>query len=230
MIEHITYAVKASVFGNNNNLAMWKNFLNAIQSAYTWNDKTSVVESSSASYPQAYKETYGKYYFLENSYLSLDLYAKNSDYLGINIVTPNGAKRIGFNSEYCTLSIGKTSKGICICAYSGGNVNTRDPHFYNLYVGEITLLDGTTTKGCIYVNDNNSYIVATDKGISEESAFVSTIDNTRKAQLVAAADSTTGAIFNDIYMMFNTPLQYNKMKILGTGKTFLLGKSLCLAD
>lgn len=230
MIKHTTYAVKASVFGSNNNLAMWKNFLKAIQSAYTWSDKTSVVENSSASYPQAYKETYGKYYFSENSYLSLDLYAKNSDYLGINIVTPNGAKRVGFNAEYCTLSIGKTSKGICICAYSGGNVNTRDSHFYNIYVGEVTHLDGTTTKGCIYVNDDNSYIVATDKGISEESAFVSTIDNTRKAQLVAAADSTTGAIFNDIYMMFNTPLQYNKMKILGTGKTFLLGKSLCLAD
>ena len=75
-----------------------------------------------------------------------------------------------------------------------------------------------------------SDLVAIGKGISEESAFVSTIDNTRKAQLVAAADSTTGAIFNDTYMMFNTPLQYNKMKILGTGKTFLLGKSLCLAD
>lgn len=230
MIEHTTCAVKESVYGNNNNLAMWKNFLRAIQSAYTWNDKTSVVESSSASYPQAYKETYGKYYFSENSYLLLDLYASNSDYLGINIVTPNGAKRVWFNREYCTLSIGKTSKGICICAYSGESGNTRDPHFYNIYVGEVTHLDGTTTKGCIYVNDDNSYIVATDKGISEESAFVSTIDNTRKAQLVAAADSTTGAIFNDIYMMFNTPLQYNKMKILGTGKIFLLGKSLCLAD
>lgn len=36
MIEHTTYAVKASVFGNNDSLAMWKNFLNAIQSAYTW--------------------------------------------------------------------------------------------------------------------------------------------------------------------------------------------------
>ena len=229
MIEHTTYAVKASVFGNNNNLAMWKNFLNAIQSAYTWGDKTSVESSSSASYPQAYKETYGKYYFSENSYFSLDMYAYSA-YLGINIAVPSGTKRVEFYPDYCTLSIGKTSKGVCICAYSGEKANTRDPHFYNLYVGEVTHLDGTTTKGCIYVNDDNSYIVATDKGISEESTFVSTIDNTRKAQLVAAADSTTGAIFNDTYMMFNTPLQYNKMKILGTGKTFLLGKSLCLAD
>ena len=55
MIKHTTYAVRESVYGSNNNLAMWKNFLSAIQSAYTWSDKTTVVENSSASYPQAYK-------------------------------------------------------------------------------------------------------------------------------------------------------------------------------
>lgn len=229
MIEHTTYAVKASVFGNNNRLAMWKNFLNAIQSAYTWGDKTSVVESSSASYPQAYKETYGKYYFSENSYFSLDMYAKNSAYLGINIAVPSGTKRVEFNAEYCTLSIGKTSKGICICAYSGSN-GSRDPHFYNLYVGELTLLDGTLTKGCIYVNDDNSYIVATDKGISEESAFIASIDNAKKAYLAPATDSTNGGIFKNIYMMFSSPIQYNKMKIADTGTKYLCGKAMCLAD
>lgn len=230
MIEHITCAVKASVYGSNDNLAMWKNFLNAIQSAYTWSDKTSVVESSSAIYPQAYKETYGKYYFSENSYLSLDLYANNSDYLGINIVTPSGTKRVGFNTQYCTLSIGKTSKGVCICAYSGGNVNTRDPRFYNLYIGEIALLDGTTTKGCIYVADDNSYVVATDSGISEEATFTAGIDNTKKAYLVPVTDSTTGAIFSDVYMMIKAPLQYNIMKIVDTDKKYLCGKAICLAD
>lgn len=230
MIEHITCAVKASVYGNSDNLAMWKNFLNAIQSAYTWSDKTSVVESSSTIYPQAYKETYGKYYFSENSYLSLDLYANNSAYLGINIVTPSGTKRVGFNMQYCTLSIGKTSKGVCICAYSGENVNTRDPHFYNLYIGEIALLDGTTTKGCIYVADDNSYVVATDSGISEEATFTAGIDNTKKAYLVPVTDSTTGAIFSDVYMMIKAPLQYNIMKIVDTDKKYLCGKAICLAD
>ena len=48
----------------------------------------------------------------------------------------------------------------------------------------------------------------------------------QKSTTCAAADSTIGAIFNDTYMIFNTSLQYNKMKILGTGKIFLLGKSL----
>lgn len=230
MIEHITYAVKASVYGNNDNLAMWKTFLKSVQSAYVWNDKTSVAESSSASYPQAYRETYGKYYFSENSYFSLDLYATNSGYLGINIAVPSGTKRVEFDTQYCTLSVGKTNKGVCICAYSGGNVNTRDPHFYNLYVGEIALLDGTTTKGCIYTADDNSYIVATDKGISEESTFVSSINNNKKVYLAPVTDSINGGIFKDIYMMFSSPIQYNKMKIADTGNKYLCGNAICLAD
>lgn len=230
MIEHTTCAVKASVYGNSDNLAMWKNFLNAIQSAYTWGDKTGVVESSSASYPQAYRETYGKYYFSENSYFSLDMYATNSAYLGINIAVPSGTKRVEFNTQYCTLSIGKTSKGVCICAYSGSTAPSRDPHFYNLYVGEITLLDGTTAKGCIYVADDNSYIVATDNGISEEAMFTAGVDNTKKAYLVPVTDSTTGAIFSDVYMMIKAPLQYNIMKIVDTDKKYLCGKAMCMAD
>lgn len=198
---------------------------NAILEAYPWKPGSDVTVVSNDM-----TLTYAVYYFTADSYIKISNYVPHNQAVKIEIVTPNGTKTVKLDDCYYTFSLGKTSKGICICAYSGGNVNTRDPHFYNIYVGEVTHLDGTTTKGCIYVNDDNSYIVATDKGISEESAFVSTIDNTRKAQLVAAADSTTGAIFNDIYMMFNTPLQYNKMKILGTGKTFLLGKSLYLAD
>lgn len=201
-----------------------KTAYNAILAAYGWETGSEVTVG------ERITSTYAVYYFTANSYIKI---STNADYpeVKIDIVTPNGSKRVAdYVKMYWTFSIGKTSRGICICAYSGAKSSRNSPYFYNLYIGEITHLDGTTTKGCIYVADDNSYIVATDKGISEESAFVSTIDNTRKAQLVAAADSTTGAIFNDIYMMFNTPLQYNKMKILGTGKTFLLGKSLCLAD
>lgn len=218
MIEHTTWMYKKNTSWN------YIPFLNDILSSYDW-ENGSIVHLNG---DEHYDGVYGTYYFTHNSYIKIYY---NNFCLWIDIVTPSQSKTVfSPNNSYWTASIGKTSKGICICAYSGESSNTRDPYFYNLYVGEVTHLDGTTTKGCIYVNDDNSYIVATDKGISEESAFVSTIDNTRKAQLVAAADSTTGAIFNDIYMMFNTPLQYNKMKILGTGKIFLLGKSLCLAD
>lgn len=223
MIERTVLLKDAGLTTTTSDTKDFRTALNAISLAYIWNSKNVNIGNNLES-------TYGDYYFTDTSHIKIDYFATTRIYLGINLITLNGTKRIDFTEGgYCTISIGKTNKGICICAYSGSN-GSRDPHFYNLYIGEITKLDGTTTKGCIYVNNDNSYIVATDKGISKESAFVSTIDNTRKAQLVAAADSTTGAIFNDIYMMFNTPLQYNKMKILGTGKIFLLGKSLCLAD
>jgi hypothetical protein len=221
MIEHTTLMSNVQI--GSNDVAKVIAIYNAILSAYTWETGSEVYNIANIG------AIYGKYYFTASSYIKIGNYTPHNYGVKIEIVTPSSTKTISLQDPYYMFSLGKTSKGICICAYSGGK-DTRDPHFYNLYVGEVTHLDGTTTKGCIYVNDDNSYIVATDKGISEESAFVSTIDNTRKAQLVAAADSTTGAIFNDTYMMFNTPLQYNKMKILGTGKTFLLGKSLCLAD
>lgn len=225
MIEHTTILNQSGV-SSQSEVPKIINSYNTILKSNDWGTNSLVQNGANA------PEAYGRYYFTENSYIELGSYLyRNNWAASIKLVTPNKVRKIEFtDSVYYTISVGKTSKGICISYLSSSISVSRDPHFYNLYIGEVTHLDGTTTKGCIYVNDDNSYIVATDKGISEESAFVSTIDNTRKAQLVAAADSTTGAIFNDIYMMFNTPLQYNKMKILGTGKIFLLGKSLCLAD
>lgn len=229
-IEHKTLTVKTS-FNNNTNFLKWEDFLNYILSVYDWNDKSSVTISQDSSYPACYKNTFGKYYFTENSYLSFDYYANTSSYLGINLVTPNGTKRIAFTGNwYTTLSVGKTSKGVCIYAYSGGSSENRDSHFYNLYVGEITLADGTITKGCIYVADNNSHDIATDSGISEEAAFNSVIDSTRKGYLIPVTDSTTGAVFSDIYLMACAPVQYNKFKIADTGNKYLAGKAICLAD
>lgn len=225
MIKHTTILNQSGV-SSQSEVPKIINSYNTILESNDWGTNSLVQNGANA------PDAYGRYYFTENSYIELGSYLyRNNWAASIKLVTPNKVREINFtDSVYYTISVGKTSKGICISYLSSSISVSRDPHFYNLYVGEVTHLDGTTTKGCIYVNNDNSYIVATDKGISEESAFVSTIDNTRKAQLVAAADSTTGAIFNDIYMMFNTPLQYNKMKILGAGKTFLLGKSLCLAD
>lgn len=225
MIEHTTILNQSGV-SSQSEVPKIINSYNTILESNDWGTNSLVQNGANA------PDAYGRYYFTENSYIELGSYLyRNNWAASIKLVTPNEVREINFtDSVYYTISVGKTSKGICISYLSSSISVSRDPHFYNLYVGEVTHLDGTTTKGCIYVNNDNSYTVATDKGISEESAFVSTIDNTRKAQLVAAADSTTGAIFNDIYMMFNTPLQYNKMKILGTGKTFLLGNSLCLAD
>lgn len=210
---------------------------NKILSDYAWETGSSVTEGDRIDH------SYGTYYFTTDSYIKIagifldyDSY-RNYYGISIDIVTPNGTKNVykttesGSKYERWKLSVGTTSKGVCICAQAvASNTNTRDPHFYNLYVGEIILLDGTTTKGCIYVNDDNSYIVATDKGISEESAFVANINNTRKAYLVPATDSTNGGIFKDIYMMACAPVQYNKFKIVDTGNKYLAGKAICLAD
>lgn len=210
---------------------------NKILSAYAWETGSSVTEGNRID------NLYGTYYFTTDSYIKISgIFVNSGSYgryygISIDVVTPNGTKNVykttssGSKSEHWKLSVGTTSKGVCICAQAvESNTNTRDPHFYNLYVGEITLLDGTTTKGCIYVNDDDSYIVATDEGISTESTFTSIIDSTRKGFLVPVTDSTHGVIFKDIYMMACAPVQYNKFKIVDTGNKYLAGKAICLAD
>jgi hypothetical protein len=222
MIEHTTLLKDAALTNSNSNPSIFISALNTILSAYTWESNSSVNETSSLT------STYGNYYFTGNSYIKIDYCANSKSYLGINLITPNGTKRVQFGvSGHCTISVGKTDKGICICAYSGSS-GSREPHFYNLYVGEITLLDGTTTKGCIYVADDNLYVVATDNGISEEATFSSIIDGTRKGYLIPVTDSTFGGTFKDIYMMACAPIQFNKMKV--ADKKYLCGKAFCLAD
>lgn len=233
MIEHTTL-IDGSTRGNVETVLL---AYNEILSAYAWETGSSVTEGNSIS------NSYGTYYFTTDSYIKISGIFVNSDSYGtyygisIDVVTPNSTKNVytttstGSKYERWKLSVGTTSKGVCICAQAvESNTNTRDPYFYNLYVGEITLLDGTVTKGCIYVNDDNSYVVATDKGISEESAFVSKIENNKKSYLVPITDSTHGGIFKDIYMMFSSPIQYNKMKIADTGNKYLCGNAICLAD
>lgn len=221
MVEHTTLMSNVQV--GSNDVAKVIAVYNAILSAYTWETGSEVYNIANIG------AIYGKYYFTASSYIKISNYVPHNYGVKIEIVTPSSTKTISLQDPYYMFSIGKTSKGICICAYSGAS-NSRDPHFYNLYIGEITLLDGTTTKGCIYVADDNSYIVATDNGISEEATFTAGIDNTKKAYLVPVTDSTTGAIFSDVYMMIKAPLQYNNMKIVYTDRKYLCGKAICMAD
>lgn len=220
MIKHTTWMYKK------NTTESYIPFLNDILSSYNW-ENGSIVHLNGDDY---YKDVYGTYYFTHNSYIKIYTNGNNF-YPRIDIVTSGQSTTVfSVNNNVWTASVATTNKGICICVFTGPSSNTRDPHFYNLYVGEITLLDGTTTKGCIYVNDDNSYIVATDEGISTESTFTSIIDSTRKGFLVPVADSTHGVIFKDIYMMACAPVQYNKFKIADTGNKYLAGKAICLAD
>ena len=208
-----------------------KHIYNEILNAYTWESGSKVVELSNDGNLHS---VHGIYYFTKNSYLKLDVYSSDNYCITRTIVTPVGERSVGtvydmFNVVY---SVATTDKGVALNVWSGasGTDEKRDPHYYNLYIGEITLPNGILSKGCICMEDTGAYYVGTDMGISTESTFVSNIDNTRKTYLAPATDSTNGGIFKDIYMMFSSPIQYNKMKIVDTGTKYLCGKAMCLAD
>ena len=208
-----------------------KHIYNEILNAYTWESGSKVVELSNDGNLHS---VHGIYYFTKNSYLKLDVYSSDNYCITRTIVTPVEERSVGrvydmFNVVY---SVATTDKGIALNVWSGasGTDEKRDPYYYNLYIGEITLPNGILSKGCICMEDTGAYYVGTDMGISTESTFVSSIDNTRKAYLAPATDSTNGGIFKDIYMMFSSPIQYNKMKMADTGTKYLCGKAMCLAD
>lgn len=206
---------------NSNDVAKVIAIYNAILSAYTWETGSEVPDSATID------EMYGKYYFTANSYIKISNYVPANYGVKIEIVTPRGTKTISLQDPYYTFSIGKTSKGICICAYSGAS-KSRNSYSYNIYVGEIAKLDGSTAQGCIYTADDGTLTIATDEGISEESAIGSTIDADRKAVLVPIVNSTTGDVFKAVYAMSYSPIQYNKMKV--ADNKYLCGKAFCLAD
>ncbi len=196
---------------------------NTLLTAYDWEN------SSTVNVGENIQTTYGRYYFTENSYIQIGVDFGGLYYVKITIVTPNGTKEFSpTHSGHISYSYGKTSKGIGILAYSldGG---TRDIMFYNLYIGEITKLDGSITKGCIYAADDGTLTIATDDGISSEKAQTSTINADRTAILTPVVDTTYGNVFKDIYFMRSSPLNYNIMAVEGQGN-FLCGKTLCLKD
>lgn len=196
---------------------------NTLLTAYDWENGSTVNVGNNAI------TTYGRYYFTENSYIQIGAAIASWECVKITIVTPNGTKE--FSSAYSgnlSYSYGKTSKGIGILAYSLDN-KTRDIMFYNLYIGEITKLDGTITKGCIYAADDGTLTIATDDGISSEKAQTSTINADRTAILTPVVDTTYGNVFKDIYFMRSSPLNCNIMAVEGQGN-FLCGKTLALKD
>lgn len=202
---------------------MAKAVYNAILEAYSWETGSEVTVGESIT------STYATYYFTTNSYIKISTNA-NYPEIKIDIVTPNGSKRVAdCVNSYWTFSIGKTSKGICICAYSGPINSRSSPFFYNLYIGEITKLDGSITKGCIYAADDGTLTIATDDGISTEIAQTSSINADRTAILAPVVDTTYGNVFKDIYFMRSSPLNCNIMAVEGQGN-FLCGKTLCLKD
>lgn len=219
------YAVGESL-GTSSTYNSYRQFMLALTNAYDWNSKTSTFDR--VEMPQGQS---GKFYFTENSYFEIQE-CSTADFR-VNLVTPNGTQTLTIGTgSTCVLNIGTTSNGLGLTynCMPSGKITDNDYYNPNFYFGKVILSDGSIIKGCIYVADDNSYIVATDEGISTESTFTSIIDTTRKGFLVPVTDSTHGAIFKDIYMMACAPVQYNKFKIVDTSNKYLAGKAICLAD
>lgn len=236
MIKHEVFCNQRVNTSTSELLKIMQDVTNKISKCYNW------VKTDIPSSVNDINNFYGAFYFSENAGIQIrfsqidsynyELYAYNIIVDAVIIgkgTTTLMTGNTNSNAKNWKIAAGTTDNGLALCLWNEPD-DTRDTHNYNFFIGNATNLDGSVTKQCIYLKDDNSYSVISDNGVSEESSFVSTIDNTRKAQLVAVADSTTGATFNDTYMMFNAPLQYNKMKVLGVGKIFLLGRSICLAD
>lgn len=135
---------------------------------------------------------------------------------------------INVNNTYITWVFTKTTKGFA-CQLSASTSEYVDYKHYSLYVGEIIKLDGTLTKGCVYVADDNKLTIASDDGVSEEVAQTSTINADRNSVLIPIVNTTNGDRFKDIYFMRYSPIQYNIMDVEGQG-VFLCGKALTLKD
>lgn len=211
------------------------NALTQIYSSYNWYEKSGITGAfdGSNNYLTA------SLYFTTESYIKIVIHTQEP-YIHIFFVTPSVTKEVftqpptwdgSHRSEFFKMSIGKTAYGIGILAYGNSDtiINSRNILFYNLYVGEITKLDGSITKGCIYAADDGTLTIATDDGISSEKAQTSTINADRTAILAPVVDTTYGNVFKDIYFMRSSPLNCNIMAVEGQGN-FLCGKTLCLKD
>lgn len=207
-----------------------RSYLTTIQTMYDWK-KYEITGDVAIKAMQT-----GKFYISDTTYLQIIAQNGSRNYtsygLIFSLVTPNGTKEIMGNREYTYASLfaGKTSNGLALGLYSSGSNNCpTNAKTFNVYVGEFTKLDGTTSKGFIYTADDGKLSFITDNGIVEESAQNSVISADRKAVLIPVVNTTTGDIFGDIFIMRYSPLQYNIMDVDGQG-VFLCGKALALKD
>lgn len=213
-IEQKTIYLKEHITGEESVLAVFDKIL----SLCDWKPHSEVIRGEGLS------SSYGKYYFTDNSYMKVWY----KSYPRIDLVTPNGSKTVMASmSDVWTLSVGKTDKGFFLYIDLGSS----EPNVlnYNIFVGEVTLSNGTTSQGCIYTANDGTLSIATDNGISTEPALGTTNSADRKAVLVPAVNTVTGDVFKDVFVMRYSPIQYGVMEIEGKG-VYLCAKILCLKD
>lgn len=211
------------------------NAFTQIYSSYDWCEKSGIT----GSFSNSNDNLTATLYFTTESYIKIVMYS-GEPHMRISLVTPTATKEVftqprtmdgNHRSEFFKMSIGKTTCGIGILAYGNSDtiINSRNILFYNLYVGEIIKLDGTLTKGCVYVADDDKLTIASDDGVSEEVAQTSTINADRNSVLIPIVNTTNGDRFKDIYFMRYSPIQYNIMDVDGQG-VFICGKALALKN
>ena len=78
--------------------------------------------------------------------------------------------------------------------------------------------------------DNNGVLnIYSYAGRSNESALKTYILSDRKAILIPVTDTTNAQVFNNLYIMRYSPIQYGLMEVEGKG-IYLCGQTLCLKD
>lgn len=142
----------------------------------------------------------------------------------------------GYDDNYTCVNIsqGYTSNGVGLAFYVtkdrlSSNNNPFNNHEFNYYLCKYTSLDKTTDLALVHVNTNGSYSIATSTGTSSEPVLSTIADSTRGAYMFPVVNTNTGDIFNKLYAMKRTPVQYNTMRVSNLG-TYMCGKNLCIAD
>lgn len=218
-------AVTTKVFQNNNPLhstndvRLISNAMPEILTMYDWYDGSTATVNG------------GKLYVDEGTYIEFSMTFDHDDGFRIvtTFVTPKATKTITQildNNYHFSFAIGVTPKGIMLAVNLTATANI--PLAFNIYIGEFMNPDGTIKKGFIYVNSDSTLETICDAA-STEPALGTTISADRKAVLVPVANTVTGDVFNDIFIMRYSPIQYGTMEIEGKG-VYLCGKTLCLKD
>lgn len=218
----------------------WKPFLTQLVALPYWKDKSTFVEPTLSSYPC--RTCYTKCYFSEHYYLKIfyessnlstssygkfavDVYSDEGD-TDVKLDTIYRSSKIGSgDTKYISLSIAATSKGVAFRMRVGNSSFSSSPFDTNFYVTETN----NQKTALVSLAESGALVTWIDGKISTEPALGTTISADRKAVLVPVANTATGEVFKDIFVMRYSPIQYGTMEIEGKG-VYLCGKTLCLKD
>lgn len=129
---------------------------------------------------------------------------------------------VSLDSTYVTWHYTSNTNGLAI-QLSANKSSYIDYSHYSIYMAKI----GSNWAFCY---DNNGVLnIYSYAGRSNESALKTYILSDRKAILIPVTDTTNAQVFNNLYIMRYSPIQYGLMEVEGKG-IYLCGQTLCLKD